>query len=60
MDPQKGGDPSLDPIVMLAGGSLNRDEAKLFRHEMNTGYADRSKTRQYTKIYDHENVVVPF
>jgi len=45
---------------MLAGGSLNRDEAKLFRHEMNTGYADRSKTRQYTKIYDHENVVVPF
>lgn len=46
----QGGDPSINPVIMLNEPNITADQAYLFPQSVFTGYTDLSLTRQYNSI----------
>jgi|LakMenEpi03Aug12_release.lakeMendotaPanAssembly.Ray.scaffolds.fasta_scaffold5915673_1 hypothetical protein len=45
-----GGDPSINPVIMLNEPNITREQAYQFPQSMYTGYSHPEMTRQYSSV----------
>jgi len=55
-DTMMGGDPSINPIVMLNEPNITLEQAALFPMSAFTGESDIALTRQYNTLFDRSYI----